>query len=877
MAKPNKRNNHNGSRGPLIPERKPVPNSLRNRAPQKIDADEDVLQRIEEKFKNNEELKLFLTQEEILLRSEKAEEKEMALAKREQDVTDRENVVTDRENALADKEKAVNQKAADADNIKISLDNYQKQLDSQNNDLISREREIIKRETNAENGFYEQNKKALSALKECKESLEKDIADLEKAKSKARDKIDKELKQCKTNKIKAVVKEADDYYKAEKIKADGNIAAMIKQHKDKMDNERALLEAEKKEIKKLSEENRTERIELEQKIKELEHERENICAERKFFEETINEQNSSRDRDIQRATEAVKNESKNKDKIIENLNKKLNTANNRLSSYVQTEREANGKTTEELLKDIDLYKEDIRNLKDKISSLPTNEQYIEAKAKAEDYDSLTEEYNNVTAELADLRVQENKWLLNTRRLAEAQDQIKDLNRLIDIKKVQIERYSDEVNRFKSLYEQPKEISARLDAIKKPFHKKREFDLTFKDEIEWLNGIWKKCSNSGIKFNKRLLYSFHTALKTADWSPLTVLAGVSGTGKSLLPEYYSRFGGLYFLSMAVQPDWDSPQSLFGYFNSVDNRFNATTLLRAMVQFNENDDAENQESNLSDSMFLILLDEMNLAHVELYFSDMLSKLERRRNTNEGVNVEIDMGAGMDKYPLELSENILWVGTMNEDETTKSLSDKVLDRGNLISFPRPKKFIRRTSTENEPDSYMLKKELWQEWLKNTAVNNADFEKGLEKYKLGLEKINEAMSYVGKALGHRVWQSVENYMANHPFVIKAFNGGSEKERERRLRESFEEALVHKVMPKLRGIEADSENGRKCLNIISDILFKGENEALAPGLEADFDNAVKNTYDTFMWNSAEYLNEYEDAAGYDSEYNDTAEYNSKD
>ena len=201
----------------------------------------------------------------------------------------------------------------------------------------------------------------------------------------------------------------------------------------------------------------------------------------------------------------------------------------------------------------------------------------------------------------------------------------------------IEKYEQEVNRFRSLYEQPKELAGRLESIETPYFARREMAALSMTETEWLDKICANCAEAGIKFNQRLLYSFHTALKTADWSPITVLAGVSGTGKSLLPEYYCRFGGIYFMSMAVQPDWDSPQSLFGYFNSVDNRFNATTLIRAMVQFSHDAKQVAKESNLSDSMFIVLLDEMNLAHVELYFSDMLSKLERRRNSDDDSEVQ------------------------------------------------------------------------------------------------------------------------------------------------------------------------------------------------------------------------------------------------
>jgi 5-methylcytosine-specific restriction endonuclease McrBC GTP-binding regulatory subunit McrB len=375
-------------------------------------------------------------------------------------------------------------------------------------------------------------------------------------------------------------------------------------------------------------------------------------------------------------------------------------------------------------------------------------------------------------------------------------------------------------------------------------------------MDWLDKIYDNCVESDIRFNKRLLYSFHTALKTADWSPLTVLAGVSGTGKSILPEYYARYGGLYFMSMAVQPDWDSPQALFGYFNSVDNRFNATTLLRAMVQFSNKPAEIVKDSNLSDTMFLVLLDEMNLAHVELYFSDMLSKLERRRNTNDDICVEIDLGAGMDKYQLELNDNVLWVGTMNEDETTKSLSDKVLDRGNLISFPRPKEFMSRKKIHNNEPAPMLSKTTWNEWLEDTAIENPNFIELIKKYKKGLEEVNEAMGSAGRALGHRVWQSIENYMANHPLVIEAFKKTPDDkiQCDKALVGAFEEALVHKVMPKLRGIETDGSVKTQCIDRIENVLFG--NAGIANGLYADFESAVNNTYETFLWSSAAYLEE---------------------
>ncbi|MDR2345897.1 MAG: hypothetical protein LBE18_07495, partial [Planctomycetaceae bacterium] len=128
----------------------------------------------------------------------------------------------------------------------------------------------------------------------------------------------------------------------------------------------------------------------------------------------------------------------------------------------------------------------------------------------------------------------------------------------------------------------------------------------------------------------------------------------------MPKLYAHYGGINFLPTSVQPNWDSQEAMLGFFNLMN---------------------------------IVLLDEMNLAHVELYFAEFLSKLELRRGKKGDVpNLEVKIGAGIAPYQLPIGRNVLWVGTMNQDETTKSLSDKVLDRGIIIHFPRPKQLERR-----------------------------------------------------------------------------------------------------------------------------------------------------------------------------------------
>ena len=378
-----------------------------------------------------------------------------------------------------------------------------------------------------------------------------------------------------------------------------------------------------------------------------------------------------------------------------------------------------------------------------------------------------------------------------------------------------------------------------------------------DEIKWLNKIKNSFKEVGFKFSDRLLYAFHTSSKVGDWNPLTVLAGISGTGKSELPRLYSRYGGINFLPLAVQSNWDSPYSLFGYYNSLEGKFNATSLLKVLYQAQE--DAKN---SISDYLTIVLLDEMNLAHVELYFSELLSKLELLRGSDE-VKLEIDI-AEKNPYEIKLNKNVIWVGTMNEDETTKSLSDKVIDRSNLINFPRPNKFISRNELKELEEAPKLKRELWESWkwndVKNMLMQNettkeenikiiTDFEDKIDDLKEKMEEINGYLKFSGRAIGHRVWQSIENYIRNYPLVLESIRNRNSEELEKAIQIAFEDALVQKLMPKLKGLETEGLVREKCLNDISSKI-----QTYANGIASDFDNSLNNPYGVFVWNSSEYL-----------------------
>lgn len=366
-----------------------------------------------------------------------------------------------------------------------------------------------------------------------------------------------------------------------------------------------------------------------------------------------------------------------------------------------------------------------------------------------------------------------------------------------------------------------------------------------DEVRWLDDLAKRIREADFVFPRRLLEAFHTSLKITHWSPLTVLAGMSGTGKSALSRLYAHFGGLRHLMVPVQPNWDSPHDLFGFFNHIDGLYKATPLLRALTQSQRSASS----GGFDDGLLLVALDEMNLARVEYYASELLSRWEARRDGAEGAATEaIQLEVGHGEYEtVPLGRNVLWVGTMNEDETTLSLSDKVLERGNLITFPRPRELKRRERLDLGPPGPSLPAKVFaEEW---TVSPSALPDKVRDDLKSALEEINRGLRVVHRSVSHRILQAIENYVANHPRVRAGVATGAADEAWRR---AFADQIVQKVMPKLRGLDTRLGDGKACLDSLEGVLSDNTRE-----LVPDFNEARKSQQ--FLWASAAYLEHEQD------------------
>lgn len=318
-----------------------------------------------------------------------------------------------------------------------------------------------------------------------------------------------------------------------------------------------------------------------------------------------------------------------------------------------------------------------------------------------------------------------------------------------------------------------------------------------DERDALDGVRRHLAALKLSFPERTLKAFHTCLKVSPISPITVLSGISGTGKSQLPRRYSEAMGLHFLKVAVQPRWDGPQDILGFYNYLEKTYKATDLARAMVHLDPVNWPDRARP-FNGHMMLVLLDEMNLARVEYYFSEFLSGLEGRpmpgTETEDRVrklSLQLDLGRiGKGVRSLYAGHNLLFVGSMNEDESTLSLSDKVLDRSNLLRFSRPETLANEPPTDHDAafDAH-LPQEQWRSWCRRFEELPDPVKSNAKDW---VRRLNEAMDSMGRPFGHRLNQAILSYVANYP--------GSDDQGVARV--AFADQIEQRILPKLRGVE---------------------------------------------------------------------------
>src|SRR5574344_140846 len=158
--------------------------------------------------------------------------------------------------------------------------------------------------------------------------------------------------------------------------------------------------------------------------------------------------------------------------------------------------------------------------------------------------------------------------------------------------------------------------------------------------------------------------------------IIILEGISGTGKTSLPYALGRFFQNPATICSVQPSWRDRSELLGFYNEFTKRFSETDFLRAIYEATYRQDPN-----------IIVLDEMNLARIEYYFAEFLSIMEMPNVSEWNIDLIASPQADDPKHlkdgKLLIPQNVWFIGTANNDDSTFTITDKVYDRAMSIFF--------------------------------------------------------------------------------------------------------------------------------------------------------------------------------------------------
>lgn len=311
-------------------------------------------------------------------------------------------------------------------------------------------------------------------------------------------------------------------------------------------------------------------------------------------------------------------------------------------------------------------------------------------------------------------------------------------------------------------------------------------------IERVATIKNFIASKGFMYPDHWIENFFLSLKA---KPFVILAGVSGTGKTKLVKLFAEAVGAtasngQFSLIPVRPDWSDPSDLLGY-KDLSGVFRPGKLTDVLVEASK---AINQHKS-----YFICLDEMNLARVEHYFSDLLSVLETQEWDNHRIVTtplihrdSLQNESDKQVYGnLHLSDNVYIIGTVNMDETTHPFSKKVLDRANTIEFnyidlgqyPTGEGLPASEGAAVPPNSLLR-----SEYLQLVDVYR-DYKQLTEETTELLVKINGILEQIHSHVGFRIRDAVCFYMIyNDRFALLSKEA------------AFDMQLLQKILPRIQG-----------------------------------------------------------------------------
>ena len=237
------------------------------------------------------------------------------------------------------------------------------------------------------------------------------------------------------------------------------------------------------------------------------------------------------------------------------------------------------------------------------------------------------------------------------------------------------------------------------------------------ELPELVSLFRNFAASKLKlyYKPEMIRLFIASLAS---TKLVILQGISGTGKTSLAYAWGKFLKHDSCIASVQPSWRDRTELFGYFNEFTKRFNETEVLKEMY-----------EAGYTDDVYTVILDEMNISRVEYYFAEMLSILEMP-NKDEWI-VEIVPSAWKNDPKrlidgkLKIPPNVWYIGTINNDDSTFMVTDKVYDRAMPIDINDKGEVFTPDEIDAQDINYSYLDKKFTEAIANNPIHQENLDK--------------------------------------------------------------------------------------------------------------------------------------------------------
>ena len=228
--------------------------------------------------------------------------------------------------------------------------------------------------------------------------------------------------------------------------------------------------------------------------------------------------------------------------------------------------------------------------------------------------------------------------------------------------------------------------------------------------------------------------------------MLILQGISGTGKTSLPYALGQFINNPSLICSVQPSWRDRTELFGYYNDFTKKYTETDFLKTIY-----------ESHYQDNIRFVILDEMNIARVEYYFAEMLSILELPREDERYISV---VSSRADNDPEKMIDgkvwipnNVFYVGTINNDDSTFAVADKVYDRAIPIDLDDRATVFEAPDTEAVPIQMDYLNSLYEKAKKDYPIS--------EESLMELDKLDRYLiEHFRLTFGNRILRQMKDFV---------------------------------------------------------------------------------------------------------------------